>query len=79
MHYVYILQSLNNPEHFYTGLTGDLKRRLTEHNLGNSIHTNKYTPWKIKNYFAFETEEKAREFELYLKSQSGREFVKKHF
>jgi putative endonuclease len=78
MFYVYIIQSLNYPEHFYTGYTCDLKRRLDEHNSGDSIHTNKFKPWKIKNYIAFDNKEKAEKFEKYLKSQSGREFIKKY-
>ena len=53
MYYVYILQSINIPDSFYIGFTTDLKQRLAEHNSGKSIHTNKYRPWRIKNYFAF--------------------------
>jgi predicted GIY-YIG superfamily endonuclease len=34
MHYVYILQSIDQPEHFYVGITTDLNRRLTQHNNG---------------------------------------------
>jgi len=36
-------------------------------------------PWKFANYFAFETAEKARAFEDYLKSGSGHAFANKHF
>jgi putative endonuclease len=79
MHYTYILQSQQNPDRFYIGYTSDLKCRLTEHNSGKSVHTNKFTPWKIKNYFAFEEPEKAKKFEKYLKSGNGRIFAKKHF
>jgi predicted GIY-YIG superfamily endonuclease len=82
MHYTYILQSEKDPNHFYIGSTSDLKRRLTEHNSGKSIHTNKFLPWKIKNYIAFEEQEKAEKaekFEKYLKSGNGRIFTKKHF
>ncbi len=79
MHYTYILQSQQNPDRFYIGYTSDLKRRLAEHNSGKSIHTNKFLPWKIKNYIAFENAAKAAEFEKYLKSGNGRIFTKKHF
>lgn len=79
MFYTYILKSLSNPDHFYIGSTSDLKRRLLEHNSGKSIHTNKFIPWKIKNYFAFEELEKAEKFEKFLKSGNGRIFTKKHF
>ena len=79
MFYVYILQSINIPEHFYIGFTNNLQKRFFEHNSGQSIHTNKFKPWKIKNYFAFDNQEKAEKFESYLKSGSGRAFVSKHF
>jgi hypothetical protein len=32
-------------------------------------------PWKITNYFAFERLRKARDFERYLKTGSGRAFA----
>jgi putative endonuclease len=75
----HILQSQQTPDRFYISSTSDLKRRLTEHNSGKSIHTNKFLPWKIKNYVAFEDEFKATEFEKFLKSGNGKIFAKKHF
>lgn len=79
MFYVYILYSLATPDTFYIGFTTDLRKRLEEHNTGKSIHTNKFKPWKIKNYFAFDNEIKAKDFEIYLKTHSGRKFCKSHF
>lgn len=79
MFYVYILSRTTVPNTFYIGFTSDLKKRLNEHNSGKSIHTNKFKPWVIKNYFAFADEQKARKFEIYLKTHSGRVFCKKHF
>ena len=79
MFYVYVLQSINQPEHFYTGYTNDLKLRLTEHNRGKSRQTNMYKPWKIKTYFAFDEQDKAEQFEKYLKTHAGRNFQKKYF
>ena len=78
MFYVYILQSIEFPWHFYVGCTSDLKRRMYEHNHRLSTHTKKYVPWKIKNYIAFENECTAKLFEQYLKTCSGRRFIKKH-
>jgi putative endonuclease len=77
MKYVYILQSLANTEHFYTGITGELKARLSLHNSGAVTHTAKYRPWRIKSYVAFTDEDRAFAFENYLKSASGRAFAKK--
>jgi predicted GIY-YIG superfamily endonuclease len=78
MHYVYIIQSIEHPEEKYTGFTSNISKRLEFHNAGQVPHTSKYKPWKLINYLAFIDEEKAREFEVYLKSGSGRAFVKKH-
>ncbi len=79
MYYVYILQSIAFPENFYIGFTVDLTKRLQDHNSGTSLHTKKFMPWKIKNYIAFEDEKKAKDFETYLKTHSGRKFCKNHF
>lgn len=78
MNYVYIINSINQPQKYYTGYTTDLGQRLNEHNSGKSTHTNKYRPWKLMTYIAFETKEKALKFETYLKTGSGRAFAAKH-
>lgn len=78
MFFTYIFQSLNFPEQTYIGFTQDLNNRLLEHNMGTSKHSSKFKPWKIIFYCAFETQEQAINFEKYLKSCSGRIFVKKH-
>lgn len=76
MKYVYILESLVS-EHFYVGITDDLRARLTKHNAGEVAHTAKHKPWRIKTYLAFSNEKQAFSFERYLKSASGRAFAKK--
>jgi putative endonuclease len=76
MKYVYILESLAESGHFYTGITDDLKARLSAHNTGAVTHTSKYRPWRIKSYIAFTDEARASAFERYLKSGSGRAFAK---
>lgn len=78
MKYVYILQSLQEPDHFYTGVTGDLKARLSKHNSGAVTHSARYRPWRVKTYVAFSDEVRALAFEKYLKSGSGRAFAKTH-
>lgn len=72
MKYVYILQSVTDSEHFYTGITDDLRARLAKHNAGEVFHTSKFAPWTIKTYVAFSDEKQAVAFEKYLKSASGR-------
>ena len=76
MIYVYILQSLD-VDHFYVGITDDLRARLKKHNAGEVPHTSKYGPWRLKTYVAFSNEQQAFAFEKYLKTASGRAFTKK--
>jgi putative endonuclease len=76
-YYVYILQSENTPERIYTGFTKNLESRLNSHNRGENPHTAKYRPWRIKTAVAFMDRQKALDFEIYLKSPSGRVFSKK--
>lgn len=78
-YYVYILQSINHPENYYTGYTTDIKQRIIKHNNGEVSHTSNYKPWRIKNIIVFIEKEKALLFEKYLKSHSGRAFAKRHF
>ena len=77
MYFVYSIQSENNPDRYYVGLTLDVGRRLEEHNAGKSLHTNKFKPWKLVSYTAFIDKSKAEKFEAYLKTSSGRAFAKK--
>ncbi|MBB3917041.1 GIY-YIG nuclease family protein [Rhizobium fabae] len=74
---VYILCSVEFPDRYYVGVTGDLKSRLAKHNAGEVSHTSKYVPWSLKTYLAFSDEAQAFAFEKYLKSASGRAFAKK--
>ena len=78
MYYVYILRSEARSEQFYTGLSNDLRRRLTEHNALKVAHTSKYAPWALVHYSAFVDRSKAVAFERYLKSGSGRAFAARH-
>lgn len=77
MKYVYLIQSIPFPKQRYTGITSDLKNRLSAHAEGRSPHTSKYKPWRLVTYAAFSNNEKAQEFEIYLKSGSGRAFANK--
>ncbi len=74
-YYVYILQSEENRNQYYTGFTKNLTNRLKSHNAGRCPHTAKYIPWKIKTSIAFTDRQKALDFEAYLKSPSGRAFA----
>lgn len=76
MYYCYIL--LSSKSHiFYFGSAKDLKIRLEQHNNGKVKSTKPHIPWKLVWCGAFETEKQARDFELYLKSGSGKAFAYK--
>jgi predicted GIY-YIG superfamily endonuclease len=77
--YVYMLQSIDPPGHWYVGMTRNLPERLKVHNAFKVRHTSKFAPWRIEFAVAFRDEAKAVAFEKYLKSQSGRAFARKHF
>jgi len=42
--YVYLIRSKSSPDQTYIGSTDNLKRRLQDHNSGDSPHTPKYRP-----------------------------------
>ncbi len=78
LHYVYILVSESNSARHYTGITKDLDKRLHSHNTGKVSHSSRFRPWRIETAIAFRSQEKARIFEVFLKSHSGRVFARKH-
>ena len=77
MNYVYVVQSITDPNQFYTGLCGDVQKRLAAHNAGQSPHTSKYKPWRLVSAHYFADDQVAAQFERYLKSGSGRAFAAK--
>ena len=79
MKYVYVLTSQASPGRPYVGVTCDLKRRLSEHDRGKGRHTKKYAPWRCLVAMRFAQGSKADDFEKYLKTGSGRAFLKRHF
>jgi predicted GIY-YIG superfamily endonuclease len=62
----------------YTGCTDDLKERIERHNKGQVVATKERVPINLYAYFAFSNKYTAYNFEKYLKSGSGRAFMKKH-
>lgn len=77
MYYVYFLTCRNNIP--YVGCTENLKDRIERHNKGYVPATKSLLSLKLINYFAFSNKYIAYNFERYLKSGSGRAFIKKHF
>ncbi|MCZ6688837.1 MAG: GIY-YIG nuclease family protein [Planctomycetota bacterium] len=76
---VYLPESTSHPHRHYTGITSDLRKRIRDHNSGQSPHTSKWRPWKIVLALTFADEAQAYAFERYLKSGPGRAFAGRHF
>lgn len=73
---VYILRCAD--EKPYTGCAENLEERLGRHNNGYVPATKDRRPVKLITYIVFSDKYKAFEFEKYLKSGSGRAFIKRH-
>lgn len=74
MFYTYLLQNLKN-RRWYTGFTGDLRKRLKEHN-NESTYTRGRGPFKLIYYEACVNAGDAKARELYLKSGMGKHYLK---
>ena len=78
MKYVYLIRSVSIPTHRYVGVTSNVRQRLAAHDAGQSPHTAKFRPWELVTYVGFHDDQRAIEFERYLKSGSGHAFANKH-
>ena len=77
-YYVYILRSQRDHNQFYIGYTTNLENRMKDHcDPKATAYTRQYAPWELETYIAFQNKFLAQQFELYLKSHSGRAFLKK--
>ena len=75
MFYVYVLRS-EIDFGFYIGYTNDLRARLRQHTSGKSLATAHRQRWKLIYYEAYRNQADALGRERYLKSGSGRRFLK---
>ena len=64
--FVYLLR--NSEDGFYLGRTTDIKRRLEEHNSGESSYTKSRGPWELVAYEEFSSMDEAKKRERALKN-----------
>ena len=76
MYFVYILELYNKKT--YTGCTKNIKERMNRHKNGSVLSTRNNLPVKLIYLSIFKNKYLAYNFEKYLKSGSGRVFIKKH-
>ena len=69
MYYVYILKLSNKS--YYVGYSLNLKNRVRAHKEGSISSTKNLRPIKLIYYSAFLSQNKATDFEKYLKTSSG--------
>ena len=75
MEYVYVLQSVKDRK-FYTGSTGDLRKRFYEHQAGKSMATKSRRPFVLIYYEACMNRADAQKREMYLKTAWGKRYIK---
>jgi putative endonuclease len=75
MFYVYVLHSIKD-NGFYIGFFRNLRARLRQHQDGESFATSQRGPWKLIYYEAYLNQEDPLGREKYLKSGSGRRFLR---
>ena len=68
-----------NQKQTYVGSTTDFQKRLKQHNACESPYTARFRPWKSVVILRFDDDQKAEQFERYLKSGSGHAFANRHF
>ncbi len=73
MYYTYVIENKN--KRWYTGSTGDLRKRFNEHNIKKSTYSKYGGPYKLIYYEACLIEEDARSREKYLKSGMGKRHI----
>jgi len=70
-YYTYVLRSLHDGK-LYIGSTGDLKKRLREHQRGGNTSTARRLPFELAFYEAFSTQLDAQRRERYFKTSKGK-------
>ena len=76
MYKVYVIESEIDGR-LYVGFTSNLERRLKEHNNGKTRSTKGYIPWVLVYTEEINNRPAAREREKYLKTGSGKEYLKR--
>ena len=75
MYYVYVLWS-NRQKEFYIGYTGNLERRLKEHESGQCHTTARMDSPKLIFYEAFTLGQEAERRESYFKTSKGKKVLR---
>lgn len=77
--FVYILQSLSQPDRQFVESATQVWLRVATHNAGHSPLTASSRPWRLVAVVQFATEGAAVRFEKFLKTSQGRALVRQYF
>jgi len=75
MYFTYAIKSLNR-NYIYVGISNNVDRRLLQHNKGHNKSTKPYGPFFLFYIEQLTNRIDAREREKYLKTASGKRFLK---
>ncbi len=74
-YYVYVIKSSEG--YYYTGMTEDLDRRLSEHNnKTKSFWTKRGENWEVIYFEEFDSKTEASKRERWMKSGHGKKFLR---
>lgn len=77
MYFVYLLENQNDKS-WYIGYTANLEERIERHKKGDGARTtSRKKNWELIYYEAYKNDKDAKGRERFLKSGSGRRFLKK--
>ena len=76
LYYVYAISSLQR-NYIYVGISNNPERRIMQHNKGYERTTKPYRPYKVLIIETYPDRPAAREREKYLKTTTGKRFLKK--
>ncbi len=76
MYYLYILRS-ETTNQYYVGSTGDISKRVKEHNTGKSVYTKNKGPWTLMYQETYNTLGEARRREKQIKAWKKRAAIER--
>jgi len=77
--FVYVLQSLSQPDRQFVESAADVPARVATHNAGHSPLTAACRPWRLVAVVQFGSEGAALRFEKFLKTGTGRALARQFF
>ena len=77
--FVYVLQSLSQPDRQFVESAADVPARVATHNAGHSPLTAACRPWRLVAVVQFGSEGAALRFEKFLKTATGRALARHVF